>query len=110
MNENVYLLKEITKVIGGYNRIFFCKKTKNKWVLWVAEDKKIIQQIIETVFESYPPLTSRLHFQLAFLKKCLQNSSIDNYFLNRQIKFMQQNQYIQEMNKQFCIPQNYFNE
>jgi hypothetical protein len=28
-DENLYLLKEITKVIGGYNRIVSCKKTKN---------------------------------------------------------------------------------
>jgi hypothetical protein len=106
----LYLLKEITKVIGGYNRIVSCKKTKNVWVLWVADNKKIIQQIIKTVFEPYPPLTSRLHFQLKILNKSLNNNSINDYFVNRQTKFIEQKEYIHRMNNEFCVPSNYFNE
>jgi len=61
-------------------------KQNEEFVLWVVDDKKLIVDIIK-IFDKYPPLTSRLHAQLLFLKSCLLHKDIEKYFLERQNKY-----------------------
>lgn len=42
------------------------------------------------IFDCYPPLTSKKICQLAFLKTCLTNTSVETYLLNRDLKYNQQ--------------------
>jgi hypothetical protein len=103
LKSNYNMLIEIAKVIGGTVRIE--KKEKN--VIWVVDDKKEIIRIIQ-IYDSYPPLTSRIICQLKFLKTCLINNSIETYLSNRNFKYNEQFNII-ESNIEFKIP-NYFKE
>jgi len=82
---NYKMLVEISKVIGGSVRI----TDKNKNVIWVVNDKENIKEII-TIYNVYPPLTSKKICQLKFLKECLLRNSIDWYLLNRNNKYEDQ--------------------
>ena len=82
---NTHLLERIQKSIGG------CVKVENsqKNVIWVENHKKKICEIIYH-FEKYPPLTSRLSFQLHFYKECMKKQDINWYLQNRLQKYNKQ--------------------
>ncbi len=78
---NVLMLKEISTVVGGH-----VKEIKG-FVLWVENHKTQILKII-SIFNSYPPLTTRLQCQLIFLEKFLLNpTNIECYFESRSLKY-----------------------
>ncbi len=79
---NISLLEKIQKTIGGGVKVE--KSQKN--VIWVENHKKKIYEIISH-FEKYPPLTSRLFFQLQFLKECIKKQDINWYLQNRNNKY-----------------------
>jgi hypothetical protein len=79
---NISLLEKIQKTIGGGVKVE--KSQKN--VIWVENHKKKICEIISH-FEKYPPLTSRLFFQLQFLKECMKKQDINWYLQNRNKKY-----------------------
>ena len=68
-SENLSMLNLIGKHIGGRVRII----GDNKFVIWVVDNRKHIQKIIQ-IFIKYPPLTSRLRAQLAFMLECFTSS------------------------------------
>lgn len=55
----------------------------------MVDEKTQIQNIIK-IYETYPPLTSRVECQLAFIKDCLINSSVKPYLMNRNLKYENQ--------------------
>jgi hypothetical protein len=90
--KNREMIHSIKKHLGGNLRIDHKRKT----VLWVCDQKKHIRYLLSTVFQKYPPLTSRLNAQLVFLNQCLKNqeentlSSQDQilwYLENRNLKY-----------------------
>lgn len=85
IKSNYSMLIKIAMVIGGTVRI----TSKGKDVIWVVNKKEIVEEIIK-IYEIYPPLTSKKICQLAFLKRCLTETSIENYLLNRNIKYDKQ--------------------
>jgi hypothetical protein len=97
--KNLTMLNLIKTHIGGNVRII----ENNKFVIWVVNEKKLIKKIID-IFISYPPLTSRLRAQLAFMLECFQQNNVE-WFLNvRDKKYL--NRDIDVVN----INYNYFNE
>ena len=98
---NYNMLIEIAKVIGGEVRIV----NSNKEVIWTVDENKKIFNCVE-IFEKYSPLTSRLICQLNFLKVCLKDTSVNNYLLNRNLKYSSQSNLIKNFNKNnnFIIP------
>lgn len=98
-NENLSLLNIIGSQIGGRVRII----GDNKFVIWVVDNRKQIHKIIE-IFNKYPPITSRLRAQLAFMLECFENNNIDWYFFNRKNKYLNNN--VEILN----IEYSYFNE
>jgi len=82
---NYNMLIKIAKVIGGTVRI----TGKGADVIWVVNKKEEIKEIIK-IYDSYPPLTSRIICQLAFLKTCLKETSVETYLLNRKFKYEKQ--------------------
>ena len=102
LESNYNMLIEISKVIGGTVRI----TDSGKNVIWVVNDKKEVLKIIK-VYDVYPPLTSRKKCQLAFLKKCLLDISVDDYLYSRNNKYDAQSEFIKS-NSEFNIP-DYFN-
>lgn len=97
---NNNMLAKITKVIGGY--IINLKK-KNKEVIWVVDNIDTIYNCIK-IFEKYPPLTSRLICQLNFLKVCLADISVEKYLIERNLKYNNQSNIINNFNNNFIIP------
>ena len=85
LKSNYEMLIKIAKVIGGTVRI----TGKGKDVIWVVNSKREVEEIIK-IYDTYPPLTSRKICQLAFLKTCLVDTSVDTYLLNRKFKYDKQ--------------------
>lgn len=103
LKSNYDMLILISNIIGGSVKIV----DKNKWVIWVANDKKEIQNIIK-IFDQYPLLTSRKICQLSFLKECLINNSINDYLLNRNLKYKNQDIFIKNMKVSNLLDNDYF--
>jgi hypothetical protein len=97
--ENLTMLNLIAKYIGGNVRII----KNNKFIIWVVNERKHIQSLID-IFITYPPLTSRLRAQLAFMLDCFQQNNVSWYLNARNKKYFNQN--IDVVN----INYNYFNE
>jgi hypothetical protein len=77
---NYRMLNNISNVIGGHVKI------AGNFVLWVENHIRKIQYIL-TIFDHYPPLTSRLQCQLVFAHSCLQSNDLDWYSLHRNLKY-----------------------
>jgi len=98
LKSNYNMLIEIAKVVGGTVRI----AGKGEDVIWVVNRKQEVEEIIK-IYDSYPPLTSRKICQLAFLKTCLTQTSVETYLLNRDLKYDKQLTIIKS-NIEFKIP------
>ena len=94
IKSNYNMLIKIAEVIGGSVRI-----VKDD-VIWVVNNKEAVAKATE-IFDKYPPLTSKKICQLAFLKSCLINTSIDDYFTNRDLKYKEQ---VNIINSPFNMP------
>lgn len=74
--------------------IQFIKNNQNQqfeFVQWTVNDKNHIKNVLLPILEKYPPLTSRLHFQLQFLINCIKKNSIQNYLEKKNFKYIHQN-------------------
>jgi len=96
--ENLSMLNLIKYHIGGFVKVI----EDDKFIIWVVNDRKQIQRIIE-IFVSYPPLTSRLRAQLAFMLECFQQNNVVWYLNARSKKYLNLNLDIVK------IDNNYFN-
>jgi hypothetical protein len=85
---NYIMLIKIAKAIGGSVKI---TGKDLREVIWVVNKKETVIEIIR-IFETYPLLTSRKICQLLFLKRCLLENSVDFYLLNRDNKYINQNE------------------
>lgn len=101
IKSNYNMLIKIAKVVGGTVRI----TGKGADVLWVVNKKQEVEEIIK-IYDTYPPLTSKKICQLAYLKTCLTQTSVETYLLNRDLKYNKQLAIIKS-NIKFKIP-NYF--
>uniref|UniRef100_UPI00202972E3 hypothetical protein n=1 Tax=Russula rosea TaxID=176822 RepID=UPI00202972E3 len=84
--ENLTMLNLIKKHIGGNVRTI----ENNKFIIWVVNERKLIQKLI-SIFISYPPLTSRLRAQLAFMLECFQQNNVAWYLNARDKKYLNPN-------------------
>lgn len=69
----------------------------------MLDDKETIVYVIR-IFAKYPPLTSKIKYQLKFLKVCLEDSSVEHYLKKRNFKYSLQNSTIKNLNDNFNIP------
>jgi hypothetical protein len=77
---NQDMLAQIKSTVGGS---VVCSKL---FVLWVENNKAKIMRMI-SIFDHFPPLTTRLLCQLAFLKECYQRNDVQWYLENRSKKY-----------------------
>jgi hypothetical protein len=103
LRSNYNMLLKITKVVGGTVRII----NKELDLIWVVDKREEVLEILK-IYEIYPPLTSRKICQLAFLKTCLSETSVDIYLDNRNLKYHKQLAII-ESNLNYKVPY-YFRE
>jgi hypothetical protein len=99
IKSNYIMLIKITKIIGGNIRITDNKKD----IIWIMNKKNAISKII-SIFDVYPPLTSRLICQLNFLRVCLMNNSTENYLKIRNYKYNNQLNILEKNNKEYTMP------
>lgn len=80
-SENEAMLNLISDNIGGRVRI------SNEFVIWVVDNRKSINKIIQ-IFNSYPPLTSRLRAQVKFMQECFLHNDVELYLNSRDNKYL----------------------
>ena len=97
--ENLLMLNLIASHIGGNVRI----TKENRFIIWVVNDRKQISKIIQ-IFKYYPPITSRLRAQLAFMLECFEKNNVEWYLNTRDKKYLK---YKTEL---LNIDNSYFNE
>jgi cytochrome c oxidase subunit 1 len=85
-SENLSLLNLISDYIGGKIKII----RNNKFIIWDVNNRKQIQKIIK-LFIKYPPLTTRLRAQLAFMLECFEQNNVKWYLNARDKKYFKNN-------------------
>jgi hypothetical protein len=100
---NFSMLTLIAKNIGGN------VKMSGSFVLWFENDKMKILEIIK-IFDTYPPLTTRVMSQLLFLKGYLFSRDVKAYLIDRNNKYKNQSQLIASMNYLECVSRSYYKE
>lgn len=89
--ENVNMLNLIKETIGG--RVVI--ERKDRYVSWIASNKNDLAKVF-AVLAKYPLLTARKQCQLEFAKNCLLEKDINNFILNRNNKYYNKKQYLQD--------------
>jgi hypothetical protein len=97
-SDNVEMFNLISKNIGGKVKII----KNNKYVIWVVDSRKSILKIIK-IFDTYPPLTSRLRAQLNFMLECFKRNDVEWYLNSRNSKYLTRDTSVN-------IDYSYFNE
>jgi hypothetical protein len=55
--------------------------------MWLIDDRAVIEANIMPLFASYPPLTTRVTSQLAFMLKAMGEMALNDYFATRGLKY-----------------------
>jgi hypothetical protein len=87
---NKAMLDQIASVYGGQVNIVKAigtAKTGSQFVQWTINDTNVITNKILPLFTLFPPLTTRITLQVAFLTKALAGMTIDEYLLTRGNKY-----------------------
>jgi len=98
-SENLSMLNLISNYIGGKIKII----KNNKFIIWDVNNRKQIQKFLK-LFIKYPPLTTRLRAQLAFMLECFEQNNVKWYLNARNKKYFKNNVEIPN------IDNSYFNE
>ena len=88
-SENLSMLNLITTHIGGNVKII----GSNKFIIWVVNNRNHIYKIIQ-IFIKYPPLTTRLRAQLAFMVECFEHNNVELYLNARDLKYSNTNEVV----------------
>jgi len=78
---NKNMLMFLTHYIGGRVR-----EVKSN-IIWVEDNQKEIERKL-LILKEFPPLTKRLNSQITFLVKCMESSSVEWYFQERNNKYL----------------------
>ena len=81
------MLDHIASVYGGQVNIVTVIKTGSQFVQWTINNTNVITNKILPLFTLFPPLTTRMSLQLAFLIKALSGMTVDEYMLTRGNKY-----------------------
>ena len=73
------MLTQLSKAFGGSVRLLVSKQGY-KSVAWVIDSSYVIQHSIVPLLIEYPPLTTRMRLQLAFVVKALNGMTMAEYF------------------------------
>lgn len=76
---NFDMLTTLCNAFGGSIKLTTTPKG-NSVVFWVINDSYTIRNVIIPMLTEYPPLTTRVHLQLAFVTKALGGITMDEYF------------------------------
>jgi hypothetical protein len=79
------MLVHIASVYGG--SVTTVTTSNGTFVLWVINHSHTILTSILPLFAQFPPLTTRMQLQLAFMLHALEGMSMDTYFTMRGEKY-----------------------
>ena len=79
--ENFQLLILIETYLGGHAR------RQKESIIWVENHKKKILSLLE-IFQTFPPLTTRLQRQILFMTTCMSHNNVDTYLTTRKDKYI----------------------
>lgn len=91
------LIIKLKYTINNYNMLLLMKQNvggnvqivaNSSFVIWVENIKEKIINHYFSIFLKYPPLTTRLQCQLAFLSSCINLKDISQYFKLRENKYI----------------------
>jgi hypothetical protein len=85
-NHNMLLL--LKNVIGGGVKI----ERAEQYVTWIAQSQKDKEKVL-SILKQYPLITSRKQCQLAFALKSVNCLNLDNFYIDRNNKYINQKQY-----------------
>ncbi|MBP1357783.1 MAG: cbb3-type cytochrome c oxidase subunit I [Sulfolobus sp.] len=83
---NYEMLVKIARTYGG-TVTTITTPAGAKFVKWTINDKQVIINTIIPLMTQFPPLTSRMRLQLAFVIRCLRGVSMREYFELRDNKY-----------------------
>jgi hypothetical protein len=89
---NKAMLDHIGSVYGGQVNIITVGKTGYQYVQWTINDSGLICTSILPLFAQFPPLTTRMTLQVAFLIEALSGMSISDYMILRGQKYSARDQ------------------
>lgn len=86
--DNIEMLQTIQKGLGGgsVRTVSVSKKEGKQEAIWVENHQRRIWKLLE-IFERYPPLTTRVQSQIAFLKQCRAENDVSWMLNNRENKY-----------------------
>ena len=96
---NVQMLEEISRVIGGSLQIV--SKNTQKFVIWVEHDRKRIKNLCK-ILQKCPPRTSRLFCQYMFMLQCFVKNDVSWYLKNRNLKYSKRNNHFLQQVESIC--------
>lgn len=76
---NFSMLSQLAKAFGGTAR-YITNKQRYKSVVWVIDSSHVIKHSIVPLLTEYPPLTTRVRLQLAFVIKAIKGMTMTEYF------------------------------
>lgn len=82
---NLEMLQLIASVYGGTVKVI--TQNNKQFVQWVINDTAIIRNSIIPLLTQYPPLTTRVHLQLAFVIRAIAGMSMEEYMNTRGDKY-----------------------
>lgn len=85
--KNLTMLHNIRKEFGGVVR----HERRWKTCLWVEDHQRRIWKLLE-IFKRYPPLTSRMHCQIAFVERWRASGDVDGMLRARLDKYQERPQ------------------
>jgi len=97
--ENLFMLKKIKEKLGG--RVII--ERNNTYVTWIASNNKDLVKIF-AVLAKFPLLTARKQSQLEFATNCLLNKDLDNFLVNRKMKYKNKNLLLKNLAKIDNLP------
>lgn len=91
---NYIILKQLSKAFGGSVRII----NNKQFVAWIINSSYVIKNSIVPLLKEYPPLTTRIRLQLAYVIKALNGITINEYFNTVKNKYDTRLSIINELN------------
>ena len=76
---NLYMLQRLCDAFGG--KLRFAESGKS--IIWVIDNKETLINVILPILAQFPPLTTRVTLQLAFILKAIAGITMEEYFATR---------------------------
>ena len=99
---NLEMLESIREHLGGSVRVL-----KTNECVWVEDHQRRIWKLC-SIFDRFPPLTTRVRCQIAFMKECILRKNVLWYLKNRENKYVHRDVVAKEITAKKITSLHYF--